>query len=157
MDTPVGKVSDSTLVCKLRIARLCPTLVLSDLAPSAVALSWLPIAPKDRRSCQILGEMSVSADHTYPDGITDEYLISQALMGEPGGDGARHGITPHALQARPHASPASHAHASHAHASHAGVHLDVCARTVSTHAHSHATGRWPAARLSVLAEGCFSE
>ena len=77
--------------------------------------------------------MSVSAGQTFPDGITEEYLLSQALVGEPGGDGARHGIAPHAshaLQASPQASPASRAHASHA-----GVHLDARAHAPSTHAH----------------------
>ena len=104
----------------LRLGSVCSRLILASHCPEG------PL--------QLPGEMSVSADHTYPDGITDEYLISQALMGEPGGDGARHGIAPHAphaLQASPHASPASHAHASHA-----GVRLDVRVHALSTHAHS---------------------
>ena len=50
--------------------------------------------------------MSVSADYTYPDGITDEYLINQALMGERGGtaqDTALHRIhRTHCRQARTH-------------------------------------------------------
>ena len=77
--------------------------------------------------------MSVSADQTFPDGLTEEYLLSQALVGEAGVDGARHSIAshaPHALQASPHSSPASHAHAPHA-----GVQLDACAHAPSTHAH----------------------
>ena len=77
--------------------------------------------------------MSVSADQTFPDRLTEEYLLSQALVGEPGVDGARHGIAshaPHALQASPHASLASHAHAPHA-----GVHLDARAHAPCTHAH----------------------
>ena len=77
--------------------------------------------------------MSVSVDQIFPDGLTEEYLLSQALVGEPGGDGARHGIAshaPHALQASPHASLASHAHAPHV-----GVQLDARAHALSTHAH----------------------
>ena len=78
--------------------------------------------------------MSVSADLTFPDGLTEEYLLNQALLGETAVDGARHGIAPHAphaLQASPHASPAPHAHAPHA-----GVQLDVRAHAPCTHAHS---------------------
>ena len=60
--------------------------------------------------------------------------VESGACRELGGDGARHGIAPHAphaLHASPHASPAPHAHASHA-----GVHLDVRAHALSTHAHS---------------------
>ena len=78
--------------------------------------------------------MSVSADLTFPDGLTEDYLLNQALLGEAAVDGARHGIAPHAphaLQASPHASPAPHEHAPHA-----GVQLDVRAHAPCTHAHS---------------------
>ena len=78
--------------------------------------------------------MSVSADLAFPDGLTEEYLLNQALLGETAVDGARHGIAPHAphaLQASPRASPAPHAHAPHA-----GVQLDVRAHAPCTHAHS---------------------
>ena len=72
--------------------------------------------------------MSVSANPTFPDGLTEEYLLSQALVGEPGVDGARHGIASHARHALQ--SPASHAHAPHA-----VVHLDARAQAPCTHAH----------------------
>ena len=78
--------------------------------------------------------MSVSADQIFPDGLTEENLLNQALLGETAVDGARHGIAPHAphaLQASPHASPAPHAHAPHA-----GVQLDVRAHAPCTHAQS---------------------
>ena len=76
--------------------------------------------------------MSGSADQTFRDGITEDYLLNQALVGEPGRDCARHGIVPHAphaLHASPHASPAPHACAPHA-----GVYLDVRAHAPCTHA-----------------------
>ena len=88
----------------------------------------------DRCRCQTLEEMGVSAEQIFPDGITEKYLLSQALVGEPGGDGARHGIAPHAPH-EPHGSPRA-SPASHVHALHAGVHLDVRAHALSTHAHS---------------------